>query len=96
MNNFLEDLKAYLAKTDTAEVLAAWERTAKADEVGPSFEEFLNHTRAYCYTYIEQPHDCHLNTTDNLSPKFASGFFLIKNKKNATASSLHAIGLSVR
>lgn len=79
MSNFLEDLLKYLKDTPRDKVLEAWERSAELDSVGPSFQEFLANTHYHHVTSQDPVKETRLSQSKNLSPKYPSGFLLVKS-----------------
>jgi hypothetical protein len=44
-SNFYEDLKKHFENTPREKLLEEWEKSAESDKVGPTVEEFLNHSK---------------------------------------------------
>lgn len=77
MNNFFEDLKKYFAETPKNEILEVWAKSAEMDNIGVSVDEFLINSKHQYYMYSNDPDiNCLGYLTDNLNPKFTSGFFI--------------------
>ncbi len=80
MNNFFEEMKAYLENTPHSEIEKTWAKYNISDnKVGPTMEAFLKEAMLYqCRS--REPHKNLQNlTNNNLSPNYTSGFFLPKN-----------------
>ena len=75
MENFLDELKKYFETTSQDKILEDWAKSAEFDKIGPTVEEFLQHSRQYVVE--SQAPIVDANTImNNLSQKFNSGFFL--------------------
>lgn len=78
MNNFFEDLKKYFEVTPQNEILENWAKSAEFDKIGPTVDEFLRHTKMYHEIQTEDPPQGCLIKNNLYSPKYSSGFFLLK------------------
>lgn len=78
MSNFFEELKKYFEATPEEKILEDWLKSADFDNVGPSVEEYLQHSQQY-YVFSEDPVIEEMTNITNYSPKFSSGFFLTSN-----------------
>lgn len=77
MSNFFEDLKKYFSETPKNEILEVWTKSAELDSIGVSVDEFLLNSHHQYYVYSSDPNiTCLGYLTDNLNPKFTSGFFI--------------------
>ena len=76
MNNFLEDLKKYFEVTPRDKVLTDWEKSAEFNKVGPTIDDFLQHTNQYYQIHSEEPLGVCLTGINQYDPKFTSGFFI--------------------
>lgn len=79
MNNFFEEMKAYLENTPRAEIEKTWAKyNIPENEVGPTMEVFLKEAMLYhCRSQV--PYTGLQNSTNtNFSPNYTSGFFLTK------------------
>ncbi len=79
MNNFFEEMKAYLENTPHSEIEKTWAKYNISDnKVGPTMEAFLKEAMLYqCRS--QEPYTSLQNSTNtNLSPNYTSGFFLPK------------------
>lgn len=73
MNQVLENLKAYLDTTTKEEIQSIWNSLDKYDNLGPTFEEYLDLSKNSKYVSFGNIKNLE-NKIDN--PKFASDFFL--------------------
>jgi hypothetical protein len=88
MSNFLEELKKYFETTPQNKILEDWAKSEQYDEIGPTFEEFVKNSQQY-YVCSEAPDDgCLQVITNDLSPKYSSGFFLTPNSSSHAKCSI--------
>lgn len=76
MNNFFEEMKAYLENTPHSEIEKTWAKYNISDnKVGPTMEAFLKEAMLYqCRS--QEPYKSFQNSTNtNLSPNLQFGFF---------------------
>jgi len=88
MENFIEKLTKYFETTPREKVLEDWAKTEKFGEVGPTMDEFLAQTELNFKLKAKAGDPslgCNLRI-NKYSPKFSSGFFLIKPRIYATSS----------
>lgn len=80
MNNFFEEMKAYLENTPHAEIEKMWAKyNIPENKVGPTMEVFLKEAMLYHCSSQEPIYGSSQNIADtNFSPKISSGFFLPK------------------
>jgi hypothetical protein len=76
MNNLTEKLKEYFEKTPHEKVLEDWAKSAEFDNKGVVLSEFIE-SLPYVYS-AELYEGSRKNITNSYSPKFSSGFFLLK------------------
>jgi hypothetical protein len=90
MNSFFEELKKYFETTPQDKILEDWAQTEAFDNVGISVEEFLETSRFYYPVFTNAPNEEWLQYmfSDNLSPKFSSGFFITNKFSKYAGSSI--------
>ena len=82
-NDFFEDLQKYFENTPRTQVMEDWSKSEKLDEVGPTVEEFLNHTKRIHHVHLKDPASNNMNFKNiNTNPEFTSGFLFYKQNQN--------------
>jgi len=74
LKTFVDELKNYLQSTSISIIKEVWDKSIKSDEIGPSFEEFLNnHQLIYC----SEPKNDNLKIKNQkFGLEYTSGFFI--------------------
>ena len=80
MKDFFEELKKYFETTPQSKILEDWAKTAEFDNVGPTVDEFLHHTKKHFQVRSSEPLGSCFVGINEYNPKFSSDFFMSSNK----------------
>lgn len=97
MNDFFEEMKAYLENTPHAEIEKMWAKyNIPENNVGPTMDAFLEEAILYHCSSQEPIYESSQNLIDtNYNPKYSSGFFLPKKLTSYAKSSVFYHQLSI-